>query len=138
MSSVVAQSKVGDPAVLVVVLVAVATPERLPERHQALLLLLDQGASEGAFAAALEVRAVVGSGAGSGVVTEEASVEEEEELAIKAAVALGEEVGMVVLPLAVLRTVMAILHLHLTLLLDPVGIAVALAEDSADHLSTEA
>lgn len=96
------------------------------------------GGFGGAFAAASAVRAAVGFGAGSGVVTGEALVEEEEELAIKAAVALGEEVGMVVLPLAVLRTVMVILRLHLTLLPDLVGIAVALAEDTADHLSTEA
>ncbi len=133
----VAQSRVGGLVVLVVVLVAVVTPERLPEHHPALLLLLDRVASAAVFEAALEVRAAAGSAAVFAAVTEVALVEDEEVSAIKAAVALGEEVGMPVLPLAMLRTAMATQLLHLTLHPDLVGIAEALAEALGGHLQTE-
>lgn len=107
--------------------------KRPSEDQLALVLPSDQVASVVASAAALGLRVAVGFEVGSVVEIEEATVAEEEGLATKAVVALGQEVGMAVLPMA-----MVVLLLPLMLLLDRAVLAVASAVDMAARRLTEA
>lgn len=112
-------------------------PEQLQEDPLASLLLPAQVhlvVSEVAFAVASEVLAGVDSEVASVVVIEAPLVEEEAGLAIRAAVALAEEVGMV----ALLPTAMVILHLPQMLLLDLAALEAALEVGMVVRPSTEA
>lgn len=117
---------------------AEATQGDLHEDQPALLLLLAQAVMEVVSAAVLGVHHEVASEAASVAETEEvmvagiegALVEEEEELAIKAAVALVEEVGM-----EVLQTVTVVPHLLLTLLLALGGVVASVVGMVARQLT---
>lgn len=132
------RSKGGDLGDLVAASVDAATPGHLREHRPGSLLLPDQVVLVAASEAALEAHVVGVFEADSAAVTEEDLAEEEGESATKAVVALGEEVGTVVLPTAALPMGLAVLYLPQMHLLDLAATAAVLVGVSLARLSMEA
>ena len=140
MSNVAVQSRGGDHVASAVVLVAGVIPELQREDLLALLLLPAQADldSEAVSAVVSEALVAVAFEADSVVAIEEALAEEEAGLATKVAEASVEEVGMVVVAVAVAPMATVVLHLLLMLLPDRAAIEVVSVVDTVARQSTEA
>ena len=140
MSNVAVQSRGGDHVASAVVLVAGVIPELQREDLLALLLLPAQADldSEAVSAVVSEALVAVAFEADSVVAIEEALAEEEVGLATKVAEASVEEVGMVVVAVAVAPMATVVLHLLLMLLPDRAAIEVVSVVDTVARQSTEA